>query len=679
MSVPSGAVFTDTQLTKSDIDALGVDAGTVDGKTVAVNVPSGAVFTDTQLTKSDIDALGVDAGTVDGKTVAVNVPSGAVFTDTQLTKSDIDALGVDAGTVDGKTVAVNVPSGAVFTDTQLTKSDIDALGVDAGTVDGKTVAVNVPSGALFTDTQLNIGTGSGDALAGDTDVVTKTGTETLTNKTFTSPTVNGAIIDSTTTIDVGAIPTISSSKISDLEISSLKADINASSTKVVTGAAIFDQYGSSGGGASELDDLSDVLIGSTPAVGSLLQFDQASSKFKPTKTLGHLTSITCQAFIGVFASDDLTNPTYKIDSVIETIGGANYKQGRISTLHDLIIQLDASNQTSDTRMFRIQNGAGNIVFSVDENGRIGSGKFSDTSGNDKIEYEASTVKIVDDIKSVTGKFKDNSDVTRIDYSGTTTKISGDVQYTGSSPATISGPDADKLNIESVDDIDFKIASGGASAKSFKFYNNTTEIASLASNGELQIGGDLVAGRKIQLGSSSDTTIERTAAGTVTIEGKEIVTVNKVLQQFNLSFTDDIGTTQHYLSWRDQYETSSSSSFDIVDTNYLVPANGRVKCVYMRVGSRTATSTLTVRVYSQNAGFMQNPVEGESEASSITSSDDFEVFAFYFDDAEHFQAGDSIKISVQDSVDSGFTQVYHVTAVLEFDYTQMGRTDTGELA
>ena len=77
--------------------------------------------------------------------------------------------------------------------------------------------------------------------------------------------------------------------------------------------------------------------------------------------------------------------------------------------------------------------------------------------------------------------------------------------------------------------------------------------------------------------------------------------------------------------------------------------------------------------------MQSQVEQEAEATSITSSDDFEVFAFYFDDAEHFQAGDSIKISIQDSADSGGSQTYHVTAILEFDYTQMGRTDSGELA
>lgn len=184
---------------------------------------------------------------------------------------------------------------------------------------------------------------------------------------------------------------------------------------------------------------------------------------------------------------------------------------------------------------------------------------------------------------------------------------------------------------------------------------------------------------IELGNATDTTLSRTSAGTVAIEGKEIVTINKVRQQFNLSFSDDINTDEHWLSWRDQYEASTISS-DLVDTNYLVPANGRVVAIYIRIGNITASASMTMKVYSQNAGFMETMGEEEAEAVSIVATGDkFEVFAFYFDDAEHFQAGDSIKVSIQTDNDTGGLQLYNVTAVLEFDYTQMGRTDSGELA
>ena len=222
------------------------------------------------------------------------------------------------------------------------------------------------------------------------------------------------------------------------------------------------------------------------------------------------------------------------------------------------------------------------------------------------------------------------------------------------------------------DFDSSIQADGSN---LVIYNDTGNIQI---GDTVEITGDLTTTGSIELGHATDTTIARSAAGEVTIEGKKVITENKVRQQFNLSFVDDIATTEHYLSWRDQYENSTNTASDFHDTNYLVPANGRVVCVYLRVGNRTANSDTTIRVYSQNAGFMQSQVSQETEAVTVTSSDDFEVIAFYFDDAEHFQAGDLVLISIQDSVDSGGSQTYNVTAVLEFDYTQMGRTDSGEL-
>jgi hypothetical protein len=224
------------------------------------------------------------------------------------------------------------------------------------------------------------------------------------------------------------------------------------------------------------------------------------------------------------------------------------------------------------------------------------------------------------------------------------------------------------------DFDSSIQANGSN---LVIYNDTGNIQI---GDTVEITGDLTTTGGIELGHASDTTIARSAAGEVTIEGKKIITENKVKQQFNLTFIDDIGTTQHYLSWRDQYENSSSTSSDYQDTNYLVPANGRVVAVYLRVGNITATSDMTVKVYSQNAGFMQSQSQQEAESTTITATGDkFEVFAFYFDNAEHFQAGDLVLISVQNGTDAGGSQTYHVTAVLEFDYTQMGRTDSGELA
>ena len=108
-AVPSNAVFTDTDTGQRAISSSPTDGATTTSissdwafDNVKTAVPSGAVFTDTntQLSAGDvqgiankayIDGLDVDAGTVNGKSVAVDVPSTAVFTDTntQLTSQQV--------------------------------------------------------------------------------------------------------------------------------------------------------------------------------------------------------------------------------------------------------------------------------------------------------------------------------------------------------------------------------------------------------------------------------------------------------------------------------------------------------------------------------------------------------------------------------------------------------------
>ena len=67
------------------------------------------------------------------------------------------------------------------------------------------------------------------------------------------------------------------------------------------------------------------------------------------------------------------------------------------------------------------------------------------------------------------------------------------------------------------------ADNDETGQSFAFQNNAgTEIANLNEVGRLWLDGNLTADT-IELGDASDTTIARSAAGTVTIEGDQIVT------------------------------------------------------------------------------------------------------------------------------------------------------------
>ena len=139
------------------------DADKVNGLTVETAVPASALFTDTvyddstlqgevdlntakvtnyDQTKSDIDALGVNAATVNNLTVETAVPTNALFTDTPYDATAIQAE-VDLNT-------------AKVTNYDQTKSDIDALGINSTTVNSLTVETAVPAGAVFTDTTYSI-------------------------------------------------------------------------------------------------------------------------------------------------------------------------------------------------------------------------------------------------------------------------------------------------------------------------------------------------------------------------------------------------------------------------------------------------------------------------------------------------------------------------------------------
>ena len=353
----------------------------------------------------------------------------------------------------------------------------------------------------------------------------------------------------------------------------------------------------------------------------------------------------------------------------------------IRSQNDINLIIDGNNNNNrDLKIQRGGSGGDDDIIVIDESGVMTM--YGSQLGQPAITLQQNTqtathgAPVFEFFRSAVNS--DNSDIGRFDFNAKDSGGSETVyaRILGLTEETSSGNEGGQIRLQ--------VAShDGEMVTGFKIEDGDAEdeVDVTIGNGSSSlttVSGNLNITTNIELGHATDTTIARSAAGEVTIEGKKVITENKVKQQFNLSFVDDIGTTQHYLSWRDQHENSSGTNSDFQDTNYLTPANGRVVCVYVRVGNRTVNSSMTIRVYSQNAGYMQSQSQQEAEAVTVTNYDDFEVFAFYFDTAEHFQAGDLVLISIQDGADSGGTQTYHVTAVLEFDYTQMGRTTSGEL-
>jgi hypothetical protein len=205
-------------------------------------------------------------------------------------------------------------------------------------------------------------------------------------------------------------------------------------------------------------------------------------------------------------------------------------------------------------------------------------------------------------------------------------------------------------------IDFIITPNGDS-------QSETTAMTIGQDSSLTVNGN------IELGHASDTTIARSAAGTVTIEGNQIVTENKQLQAFPCSFFDDIGTTKHYIPMSSQTQSEQTSDGNTA-TDFLVPCNTKVKEVMVRLpGTTTGSGDLTIGIETANIGasvFSKSIVETETVA--VASSNDNDIAHFMFDDTTHATIGQNLSISIQASSDLSASQNWYVIVILEFDWS-----------
>lgn len=197
--------------------------------------------------------------------------------------------------------------------------------------------------------------------------------------------------------------------------------------------------------------------------------------------------------------------------------------------------------------------------------------------------------------------------------------------------------------------------------SFQSNNPATEVASISDAGALSIA-------TIELGDT-DTTLARSAAGEVTIEGAEVVTHKKFKQIHFQNFVDDLGTTKHYMPWKSQLEQTVRYQEEAA---MVAVADGRIVSVTVRLGSLTSGSgNLTIGIETGTAGvsYAGTWTVQETESIALTNTDDHHVAHFAFDNAKHFDSTDLVAISIQSDVDlHSAAQFWWVSTVVEYDYT-----------
>lgn len=147
---------------------------------------------------------------------------------------------------------------------------------------------------------------------------------------------------------------------------------------------------------------------------------------------------------------------------------------------------------------------------------------------------------------------------------------------------------------------------------------------------------------------------------------------KMKQVFNHSFIDNLSTGKHYLSWNDNNEQLYVYQ---EESAMYMPYDGRIESLTIRLASITGASsgTITIGVLTYHTGGtgafgVANWTTEESEAVTVNpATDDHDAVHFVFDNAQHFEAGDMVALSIVCSTDlGGGTRYYWASSVVEFN-------------
>ena len=158
-------------------------------------------------------------------------------------------------------------------------------------------------------------------------------------------------------------------------------------------------------------------------------------------------------------------------------------------------------------------------------------------------------------------------------------------------------------------------------------------------------------------------------------GREIVTVDKKIHIQQTSFTDDLATTEHFIPFN---STAESPNITNVNVPMVMPTNGKLLKVHMRVNQNhnTSSNTVTFKLYDVDDGEIWNSGNSNVLGTKVidgTAKED--VMTAYFQNlttsgasgTNLFSAGDLIGITLTNSQDLASTN-YLITMVFELDFS-----------
>ena len=198
-----------------------------------------------------------------------------------------------------------------------------------------------------------------------------------------------------------------------------------------------------------------------------------------------------------------------------------------------------------------------------------------------------------------------------------------------------------------------------------------------------VAGNLEVTTGLELGHSSDTTIARSSAGVITVEGKEVRTIDSRIHMQFSTFRDDISTDEHWIPIHSVDEKTTNTNEHIP---LLAPYAGKLLELHYRVSKNTNvnSNTATFKLYkipgTKNINTTHNVVlDTQVVSTPPTNAEDVStnVVKVTFDSDAAFAQHDLLAISIQHGANkadgSSITDTntkFYITTIWEYDLSSM---------
>ena len=200
-----------------------------------------------------------------------------------------------------------------------------------------------------------------------------------------------------------------------------------------------------------------------------------------------------------------------------------------------------------------------------------------------------------------------------------------------------------------------------------------------------VAGNLKVTTGVELGHASDTTLSRSAAGTLAVEGKNVRTEDKTIMIKQGSFASGSGGfSAGAVTYFPMTGTAENSSANGTAQPFLAPANGKLLKLHFRsnkdhdvnADGSDGTHIFTLRNWDDDELFTdgnktilaQKTVTGVEKNAVLTVDFRTGLDSTANADTNEFTVGETLCIGMENSFDTNATTKYYFTAVFEFDFS-----------